>query len=415
MLGEHYVPRLVDPLLDELFVELPALLVTGPRAAGKTTTAARHASTLVRLDREAEAGAFRADPDAALRKLREPVLLDEWQEVPGVLGAVKRAVDTESRPGRFLVTGSVRADLSATTWPGTGRLVRVPLWGLTVREMYGRASATTVLDGLAAEGVDALKTPEEPPDLRDYIELALRGGFPEPALRLSERLRTSWYESYLEQVVTRDAKTADTNRDPVRLRRYFETLAASTAGVVADKTLYDAAGVSATTAGAYERLLDNLLVLDVVPAWHSNRLKRLARQPKRYLADPLLAAAALGFDAEGVLRDGDLLGRLLDTFVAAQIRAELPLCDSRPRLYHLRDTDGRREVDLLLELAGGRVIALEVKAHAAPNRKATRHLEWLRDELGDQFVAGVVLHTGPHVYRLGEHIVAAPIASLWSS
>jgi hypothetical protein len=67
--------------------------VIGPRAAGKTTTAEQHARTVVRLDRRAEAVAFEADPDAALRSLEEPVLLDEWQVVPGVLGAVKRAVD----------------------------------------------------------------------------------------------------------------------------------------------------------------------------------------------------------------------------------------------------------------------------------------------------------------------------------
>jgi hypothetical protein len=103
----RYLPRLVDNLIRELLNELPAVLVVGPRAAGKTTTAARHAVTLVRLDRPAEAAAFRADPDAALASFDEPVALDEWQEVPTVLGAVKRAVDEDPRPGRFLLTGSV--------------------------------------------------------------------------------------------------------------------------------------------------------------------------------------------------------------------------------------------------------------------------------------------------------------------
>jgi predicted AAA+ superfamily ATPase len=82
---------------------------------------------VVRLDRPAEAVAFRADPDAALRGLPEPVLLDEWQAVPEVFGAVKRAVDQEHRAGRYLLTGSVRADLEAQTWPGTGRVVRISI------------------------------------------------------------------------------------------------------------------------------------------------------------------------------------------------------------------------------------------------------------------------------------------------
>ncbi len=110
-----YAARLIDSLIDRLLADLPALFIVGPRATGKTTTAVRFARTVVQLDREAEAVAFRADPDAALRGLPEPVLLDEWQLVPGTLGAVKRAVDSRPDPGRFLVTGSVRGATSRAT------------------------------------------------------------------------------------------------------------------------------------------------------------------------------------------------------------------------------------------------------------------------------------------------------------
>ncbi|MGH2844727.1 MAG: AAA family ATPase [Thermoleophilaceae bacterium] len=139
----------MDGLIDELLAELPAVMVTGPRATGKTTTAARHAASLVHLDRPAEAAVFRADPDVALGEYREPILLDEWQEVPAVLGAVKRAVDQDPRPGRFLLTGSVRADLDPVTWPGTGRLVRVPMYGMTVREQLGGLETQPLMDRLA--------------------------------------------------------------------------------------------------------------------------------------------------------------------------------------------------------------------------------------------------------------------------
>ncbi len=165
-MARAYLPRLVDGLITDLLGELPAVLLVGPRATGKTTTALRHAATVIRLDRAAEAVAFRADPDAALRGLREPVLLDEWQVVPGVLGAVKRAVDVDPRPGRYLITGSVRADLDAVTWPGTGRLVRVPMWGLTVREVLGRISAPPFLDRLVDAGAALMPVPRDPPDLR---------------------------------------------------------------------------------------------------------------------------------------------------------------------------------------------------------------------------------------------------------
>lgn len=413
MPAADYIPRLADARVGELFAELPALLIVGPRATGKTTTARRHARTVVRLDNEAEAGAFRADPDVALRALATPVLLDEWQAVPGVLGAVKRAVDDDTGAGRFLLTGSVHADLDTQTWPGTGRLVRVQMYGLTVREMIGRPTGEPFLDRLALADIDAFGAVADPPDLLGYVELALCGGFPEAALQLAGASRRAWLEGYIDQLLTRDVELLSGHRDPRLLQRYFEALALSTAGIVDSKTLYEAAGINRKTAIAYERLLTNLLVLDTLPAWMSNRLSRLVKTGKRYLVDPSLITAALRLDETAVLRDGDLLGRVLDTFVVAQLRPEVELSSSRPRLYHLRARDGGHEVDLVAELPANNVLAVEIKATAAPTASDARHLAWMRDRLGDRFLAGAVLHTGPRPFRLSERIFALPICALW--
>lgn len=387
------------------------MMITGPRAAGKTTSGARHAVGVVRLDRPREAAAFEADPDVALAAHEEPLLLDEWQEVPSVLGAVKRAIDRDPRAGRFILAGSVRAELDASTWPATGRIVRVPMYGMTARELNGHTERPSPLDLLASG--DALHTPDAAPDLRGYVELALRSGFPDPALTMSPAGRARWLDGYVEQLLTRDATSIEPRRDPARLRRYFEAYALNTAGMVSDTTLLRAAGINRKTAVAYEHLLANLFIVEAMPAWTSNRLRRLSLSPKRYFVDPAVPAAALRLDANAVLRDGDLLGRLLDTFVAAQLRAESAASASRPRLYHLREEHGRREVDLLAEVGGRELLAFEVKADAAPSRDSGKHLAWLRDRLGERFLAGVVFHTGPDLLELGERIVAAPIAALW--
>jgi uncharacterized protein len=407
-----YVARLVDPLIVRLLEELPALFIVGPRATGKTTTAARYAGTIVRLDREAEAVAFRADPDAALRGLREPVLLDEWQVVPGVLGAVKRAIDTSPAPGRFLVTGSVRSDLEAELWPGTGRLTRVPMYGMTRREQLGDFRGPAFLDRVRRG--DVVQPASDTPDLRGYVELIQRSGFPEAALRLSEAARQRWLESYLDQLLTRDVAQVDVGRDPARLRRYFEAYALNTAGVVEDKAIYDTAGIDRKTAVAYEALLTNLLVVESLPAWTTNRLKRLVMSPKRHVIDAALAASILRLDVNGILRNGDLLGRLLETFVVSQLRAEIVVSESRPRLYHLRQEQGRFEVDVLGELSGSHVVGIEVKASAAPTGSDARHLVGLRDRLGDAFLAGILFHTGPRTFTLAERVTAAPISALWA-
>ncbi len=391
-------------------------MVTGARAAGKTTTLERRAATVVRLDVPAQATAFAADPDAALRGLREPILLDEWQAVPEVLGAVRRAVEADPSGNRFLLSGSVRAELDHGVWAATGRIVRLSMYGMTVREQSGRVAAESFWDRLVA-GAQPAAAPDTP-DLRGYVELALRGGFPAAALRLTGVAHQAWMESYVENLLTRDlpAAAAETTRrrDPNRLRRYFESYALNSAADAEHKTLYESAGINRMTARDYDDLLTRLYVIDALPAWESNRLKRLVRTAKRYVVEPALIAAALRLDVDGILADGNVLGRLLDTFVAAQLRPEVAVSESRPRLHHLRTQSAREEIDLVAELGGGRVIGVEVKASAAPGPRAARHLVWLRDRLGDRFLAGVVLHTGPRAFSLGERIVAAPISSIWA-
>ena len=114
------------------------------------------------------------------------------------------------------------------------------------------------------------------------------------------------------------------------------------------------------------------------------------------------------------MSDGHLLGRLIDTFVTNQLRAEAVLDPSRPKLHHLRNRDGRHEVDIVADLGARGLIGIEIKAHSAPKPADARHLVWLRDELGDRFKAGALLHTGPARYRLGDRIEAIPICTLWS-
>ena len=131
-----------------------------------------------------------------------------------------------------------------------------------------------------------------------------------------------------------------------------------------------------------------------MPAWWSNRIKRLIRGPKRYLLDPSLALAVLRVGVPGLMKDGDLLGQIIDTFVIAELRAQLASCETQPRLHHLRQEKGQHEIDLVVEFGGARVFAFEIKAGSAPTPDDARHLAWLRSELGDRFIGGAVLHTG---------------------
>lgn len=413
-MADAYVTRVVDGLLDQLLGSFSAVSLVGPRAAGKTTTAVRRAGTVLRLDRPNVRNAVAADPDAMLQGLPEPVVIDEWQEAPDVLGAVKRSVDDDPRAGRFILTGSVRAELENQVWPGTGRILQVPMYGMSVRERLGRAAGQTFIDRVATAGTSAVKAPASEINIRGYLDLMLEGSFPEPALRVPASARGRWFDGYVEQMITRDVPAVAPRRDPERLRRYLSALAVNSAGLVTEESLREAAGINAKTAHEYQALFQRMFVLDQVPAWFSNRVKRLVKTPKRYLVDPALVASVLGLGRDAILYGPDMLGRLMDTFVAAQLRAELAASDLNPRLHHLRDEHGRHEVDLIIETTGGTLIGVEVKASANVTAHDARHLAWLRDETGDAFAAGLVLYTGPHVFPLGDRLAAAPVSALWT-
>jgi len=222
-----------------------------------------------------------------------------------------------------------------------------------------------------------------------YIADALCSGWPEALRTSSDRGRDRWLTGYVDHLVTREAPALGVARDPVRMRKYLQAIAANTAGVATHKVLYDAAGISRLTAAGYDDLLDTLMITQRIPAWAGNRTDRAIRLPKRYLIDPGLLGALLRIDQRQVLRDGDLLGRTLDTYVAAQIRAECAVSITGADLFHLRDANGRHEVDLIIETRDGRVIAIEVKATSAPSRPDARHLEWCAARLGPAFMAGL--------------------------
>lgn len=383
-------------------------MIVGPRAVGKTTTVRRLAADLLRLDRPAEAAAVAADPDAVLASLDRPALIDEWQVVETVLGAVKRAVDDDPRAGQWLLTGSVRAHLEALTWPGTGRVVQFDMEPMTLAERQERALEPTLLDTVWEDGGEALIGRRAEMDLRGYAEAIVHGGLP-PLLPLTPPERARWLSSYLEQLVSRDAHEVG-DRDPQRLRRYLQAAAATTAQAVEHKVLYDAAGIDRRTATAYDDLLIALGVVAPLPAFQATELKRLTRTPKRHLRDPALAGPAIGIDAAAVLRDGRLLGRLFETFVVLHLRALATAGETPTRLFHLREQD--HEVDVILERPDRRLIAVQTKATAVPDRADAAHLRWLRQRLGDRVAATLLVHTGTRAFPLGDAVVAVPLAAL---
>lgn len=211
-------------------------------------------------------------------------------------------------------------------------------------------------------------------------------------------------------MVTRDSLPRGGRRDPESLRRWLVAYASAVGTVTDQRGIYTAAGVAKATGEAYANLMKALYIAEPVPAWWTNELKRLAKRPKLHLIDCALLRPLSGLNVDGTLRDGSF-GTILESFVVGQLRALASVAKISTRLYHLRQFDDR-EVDIVLERADRRLVAIEVKATSTPSSRDAKDLRWLRDQWGERVVAAIVAHTGPAAFDLGDGVVACPIGTL---
>ncbi|MCB0963696.1 MAG: ATP-binding protein, partial [Acidimicrobiales bacterium] len=389
-----YAPRIVDSELDELLAGLPAIALEGPKAVGKTETARRRAATVHALDDPAALEIVQADP-SRIADGNPPVLIDEWQRLPPSWDVVRRAVDADPSPARFLLTGS-STPTEAPMHSGAGRIVTCRMRPMSLAERGIETPTVSLADLLTGNratlgGATAL-------DLAAYATEITASGFP-AIRRLSGRLLRSQLDGYLERIVERDFIDAGHRvRNEGALRRWLAAYAAASSTTASYETIRDAASAgerdkpARTTTRPYRATLEQLWMIDEVPAWTPtrNHLRRLSASPVHQLADPALAARLLDLDAEALLdgrsagpdvpRDGTLLGALFESLVTLSVRTYAQANEARIR--HLRTRGGEHEIDLIVERGDGRVLALEVKLSRTVRDDDLRHLRWLADSIG---------------------------------
>ncbi|MEO5510409.1 MAG: DUF4143 domain-containing protein [Longimicrobiales bacterium] len=419
-----YLRRTIDEELDELLAGVSAIALEGPKGVGKTLTALQRARTVRRLDEEAQATLVAADPSLAVTGPC-PILIDEWQRVPGSWDAVRRAVDEDPTPGRFLLTGSAQPS-GPPTHSGAGRIIRLRMRPMSLAER--RIEAPTV-------SMAALLRGDRPPiagvtgiSLRDYAEEIVRSGF--PALRgVSGRALRAQMDSYVDRIVDKDfPELGFVARSPDNVRRWMRAYAAATATTATLETIRNAATSGMTdkpgrdSVLAYRSLLEKLWILDPVPAWlpSRNHIARLTQPDKHHLADPALAVSLLGTDIDALLsgdntgiaipRDGALLGHLFESLVTQSVRVYAQAAEAETR--HLRTGNGRQEIDLIVQRRDARVMAIEVKLSGSIADRDVRHLKWLKEQIGEDLIESVVIHAGPAAYRRSDGIAVIPAALL---
>jgi predicted AAA+ superfamily ATPase len=248
---------------------------------------------------------------------------------------------------------------------------------------------------------------------RALAERIVAGGYPPALARVTLRRRVAWYRDYMDTLIQRDIRDLARISALDALPRLLALAAGQTACLVNISELAAPFQVSRPTIREYVTLLARIFLLDELPPWHNNRMKRLIKTPKLHLGDTGLASSLLGLDADALWGDRALFGRLLETFVYQELRRQAGWQDTPVTFSHFRDKE-RGEVDMVLE-SGGCMAGVEVKAGATVTADDFKGLRKLQEAAPKPFAGGVVLYDGEAEVAFGDHLYAVPISYLWKS
>ncbi len=325
-----YIPRLLGPGLARAARHFPAVVLTGPRRAGKTTFLRKlfPAAAYQLLEDPEVVARLRADPRGFLEEARPPVILDEIQNVPEILNHVRARIDAEpNRKGRWFLTGSQEAPLMrGITESLAGRAAVFQLFPLSV----GETSRTSLL----------------------------RGGFPEAILRPA--MSAVWFRSYVQTYLERDVRAVSSIRDLATFRRFLAILASRVGQMLNRIDLAAPLGVSVPTVSKWLGILEITCQILLVPPYFENFGKRIVKSPKVYFADSGLACHLLGIESGGELERSPFLGALFEGQVASEIIKRQVNSGRRRELYYFRDQQGL-EVDFLVPVGGRKLVFVEAK------------------------------------------------------
>lgn len=405
-------PRFTESLVRTALRDTRVVAISGPRQSGKSTLArrfAREGRSYLTLDHQPTLAAARSDPVAFIRGL-DRVIIDEVQRAPDLLLAIKQSVDEDSRPGRFLLTGSANLlAIKAMNESLAGRMQVIPLYPLGRSELLRTKAPQFLTKAFRGQ----LPQPGESLPEDQLLKIITAGGYPDALKRRAEWRRREWYRSYIQSIVERDIPEITDITAPTHIPRLLEVSARLAGQLVNLSELGRAVGLDHKTVGHYMRVLEQIYLLQRVQSWSRNELSRLVKTPKLHFLDSGLLAGMRGYSVARLRSDRGLVGPLLETLVFSELSKAAAWSREPIAIFHYRDKD-KLEVDFVLENSAGQIVGIEVKAAASVTRRDFAGLERISTAAGAAFVQGILLYDGKESLSFAEKLRATPLATLWA-
>lgn len=356
-----YTPRLIDALIERKLKSAGAVVLRGPRAVGKTTSALHHAASSVRLDQRRDLIDAAELTPATLLAGPVPRLIDEWQLAPSIWNSIRAEIDARGLPGQFILTGSAAPAEDKTRHTGAGRMARLTLRPMTLFEQ-GRTTGQVRFAELFAkaakvEGLGGV-------DIPAYASLIVKGGWP-AWHGLDTAVAMEAISDYVDNLADVDLRALEGRSEPVRMAALLKTLARNISTEaslekLATESEISTGSLSTPTVRKYLDQLTRIYVLEELPAWrpHIRSSIRARVKPKWHFVDPSLATAALGVSPDGLLGDLNAMGLLFESLAVRDLRVYADGIDAG--VFHYRDSSDL-EIDAIVERRDGAWIGIEVK------------------------------------------------------
>lgn len=365
---DGYRRRIADKLLEEKLDAMGAVLIEGPKACGKTTTAEQQAKSILYMDDPEQMKQNLQLAETNIRRLLQgdtPRLIDEWQIAPQLWDAVRFEIDHRKDDGLFMLTGSaVPADDSKIHHTGAGRFAWLTMRPMSLWES-GESSGDVSLGELFShsekvDGANAL-------NMEEVAFAICRGGWPKSLNKKTPKAALRQAAEYFEAITRSDISRVDgVDRDEQRVKRLmrsYSRLQGAMAGIptiVADMKTNEPEGMSDETVASYIKALKKIFVIEDMPAWNPNLRSKTAIRTSdtRYFVDPSIAIASLGLGPNNLLNDLETMGLFFETLCVRDLRIYADANDGN--VFHYRDKNGL-ECDAVVHLRNGNYGLVEIK------------------------------------------------------